>query len=411
MTAVEAAPGPKRRRRVLAIVPAMYLLFVTGEFLTMTHLALALTALGASAFVVGALASSMWIGILCASLVAHRAIAQAGRAPTLVGAALASTLALGSVAAHEVALLWAAGMFTVGVAGGLMWVAGEAWLAEAAPPERRGLLVGLFETAVGVGMLLGPALWPLAVAWGLSPPRVALAIVAVGLAFSLALLPLRHDDAGAQDASSAQPGPGNTPSRGHVASDPAATARRERAWALQLAGIVVASGLLEAGSSALLPSVSVRLGFTPSQAAALGAVIGAGSALLQAPIGGLADRIGHARALRCCWWLLVATSAVLLLRAADPGAWWWAAGFVLGGVGGAVYTLVVIEFGHRLRGAALVRAMSSLVTAYTAGTAAGPALGGALFDATGLPGLAAGLLACSVGGLLAGERASRRAPG
>jgi len=67
-----------------------------------------------------------------------------------------------------------------------------------------------------------------------------------------------------------------------------------------------------------------------------------------------------------------------------------AVGFVLGGVGGAVYTLVVIELGHRLAGSGLVKAMGLLVTGYTGGTASGSVLGGWLFDVAGLAGVLLG---------------------
>jgi predicted MFS family arabinose efflux permease len=48
-----------------------------------------------------------------------------------------------------------------------------------------------------------------------------------------------------------------------------------------------------------------------------------------------------------------------------------------------------------------------LVTAYTAGTAGGPALGGWLFDRAGLPGLAAVMTLCGVVGAGLAWRALR----
>jgi MFS family permease len=83
---------------------------------------------------------------------------------------------------------------------------------------------------------------------------------------------------------------------------------------------------------------------------------------------------------------------------------------VLGGVGGAVYTLLVIELGHRLGGSGLVRAMALLITAYTAGSTVGPAIGGWLFDQTGLAGLAGTLLAIGAAAALLAARAVRAPP-
>lgn len=180
-----------------------------------------------------------------------------------------------------------------------------------------------------------------------------------------------------------------------------------RAIALPLAAVATVSGLMESGISSLLPSISMRLGFGLSEAAALGAVIGAGSALLQPPFGWLADRIGLPRAMGLAWALILLALGVLLAAAPSPGGVLWGVGFVLGGVGGAVYTLVVVELGHRLAGSDLVRAMAMLVTAYTLGTAGGPAAGGWLFDTLGLAGLAAVLLAIGAVGAGLAWRALR----
>ena len=73
-------------------------------------------------------------------------------------------------------------------------------------------------------------------------------------------------------------------------------------------------------------------------------------------------------------------------------------GFTLGGVGGAIYTLCIIDMGNRLSGASLVKAISALVISYSIGTACAPVLGGMLFDGWGMPGFAAAFVVlCVVG--------------
>jgi MFS family permease len=183
-----------------------------------------------------------------------------------------------------------------------------------------------------------------------------------------------------------------------------------RALALPLVSVAAAGGLMESGVSSLLPSISMRLGFSLEAAAWLGAVVGAGSAFMQAPFGALADRVGLRPAMALAWALVLLATLSLGLWAAQPQQVLWLAGFVLGGVGGAVYTLVVIELGHRLGGAALVRAMGLLVTAYTAGTVGGPALGGWLFDLGGLQLLALAMGGCGVAGAVQAWRALRGLP-
>jgi MFS family permease len=375
----------------LWLIPGVYFLFVAAEFVVLTQLALTLTAQGSTAFAVGALASAFWSGIFVASTAAHAVVQRLGHARCFLVAMAASALAVASLLPHDDYTGWLAAAAVMGLGGGLVWVSGEAWLAEAAPRERRGLLIGLFETSVGLGMLAGPALLPLSLWAGVSPLGVALALMAAGFACAWPLLHVAEpavDDAGA------------------AAHDDAAR-NGWRAFAVPLVAVAAASGLMESGTSSLLPSISMRLGFDMNTAAWLGAFIGAGSALLQAPFGALADRIGLGRAMALAWALVLGATLSLWVWAGAPQQVLWPVGFVLGGVGGAVYTLVVIELGHRLVGSGLVKAMGLLVTAYTAGTAGGPALGGWLFDRGGLPALAAVMTLCGLVGAGLAWRALR----
>ena len=371
---------------VLWTIPAVYLLFVGGEFLAMTQLALGLTAAGSSALRVGIVGSALWLGIFAASTRSHAVVARHGHPRTFVAATGVAALAVFSLALHAVYELWVAGVVVLGLAGGMVWVAGESWLAEVAPSERRGFYVGMFETSVGIGMLTGPALVPPAMALGLDPLWAAFAMLAGALAGSLLLWRL--------------PGPAMHP---HDEAEAGADrdAASWRSVAMPLALVAAVAGVMESGVSAMLPSISMRLGFSIQSAAWLGAAIGAGSALLQTPFGLLADRAGLGRAMALAWALVLAAAAALLLGAERPDAVLWVCGFTLGGVGGSIYTLVVIELGHRLAGTGLLRAMSLLVSAYTLGTAGGPVTGGWLFDTYGLRGLAATLLllACIGAGL------------
>jgi MFS family permease len=375
----------ERSTRVLWLVPAVYLLFVAAELAALTQLALQATAHGRSALAVGLLASVMWGGILLGSTQAHAAVQRAGHGRVFVSGTAVSALALATLPLHGQFGAWLAALFVLGVSAGLVWVAGESWLAEAAPPARRGLFVGLFETAVGLGLMAGPALVPLSRHFGVSPLVTAAALMGLTLLLAAALwreaLPPRADAvAGA----------------GEPAAEPAAW----RVVAFPLIVMALLGGAMEGGVSALLPSVSMRAGFGFEEAAWLGAVIGAGSALLQPPVGVLADRLGVPRTMVLAWGVVVAANAVMLAMAAEPARVLWAAGFVLGGFGGAVYTLAIVEMGHRLAGGGLVKAISALVVAYAVGTTAGPLLGGAVFTAGGLHGLAGLLLGLSLAGLV-----------
>jgi len=369
--------------RVFWLIPALYFLLVAAEFGALTYLALTATERGESAFRVGWLAAAMWAGTLCSSAAAHRISQRLGFVTALLGAIL---LAFGSVLAFlasDVFEFWVGCAFVMGLSGGLVWVVGESWLAEAAPTDKRGLYVGWFEAAVGLGLLAGPLMVPLARMLGWEPLVLAASTMGVAAMASLLLIgqKTRHPPPLPQGATR------RTSSTLHW-----------KQVAYPLLAVSILSGMMEAGVSSLMPSLSMRLGFSLEAAALLGAVIGAGSALLQPPAGKMADHWGAQRMILACWGLLLVTSLALLAAAHDPGQFLWLVGFILGGVGGAIYTLSIIEIGHRLTGASLVKAISALIISYSVGTTFAPALGGFLFDRWGMPGFAAAfVLLCVIG--------------
>lgn len=367
-------------------IPLLYFLFIGAEFLTVTAVALDLAATGYSAFAIGIGASALWAGIFTSSLAAHRLVLKLGSGRALCAANLLAPLALAGLILMPGYVSFLIASALIGLAGGVLWVTGEAWLAGIVPADKRGFYVGLFETAVGLGMVCGPLLVALCTIWDIPPLPLGLAVMLTGTLGTFSLL--------------GQPEPPEPPAESGTA--PAALP-----WALfAISGL---SGLMESGSSAILPTVSVQLGFSVEAGALLGTVVGLGSALLQFPAGTLADRLGQRRLMLLCWTILAIAGTALALTAAQPGASLWICGFIFGGVGGAVYTALVVDLGHRLGGPKLVRAMGWMVTCYTAGTMVGPALGGWLFDRGGLTALALAILAGSILGGGISLRVTRRA--
>lgn len=373
---------------VLRAIPLIYFLLVAAEFVAMTHVAFVLTRQGESATAVGLVATLMWLGIFSGSWLASHVTPRFGRERTFRRSVEALTACFAAIALSQGYWLWAGLGFLLGSVVGVIWVTGEAWLAEIAPPDRRGFYVGMFETAVGLGMMTGPMLLALIDRAGGPPLWIAFAM---GLATWLASLMMPHAPAA------------NSGSGGQPAGD--ATAMPEgRGLVLGIALVSLVSGLLESGSAAMLPGLSLRLGFSVQEAAWLGAVIGAGSALLQTPAGHFSDRIGLRRIENLAWICLALAALGLWTQGSEERWMLWLAGFLFGGMGGVIYTLAMVELGHRLNGAALVRATSALVVCYTAGSASGPVLGGWLFDRGGLALLAQGLGVTAVVGLVVNLR-------
>ncbi|MDX6522238.1 MAG: transporter, family, putative family transporter protein [Gaiellales bacterium] len=106
---------------------------------------------------------------------------------TVAGVALMALSTLAYAGAHSFWVLLAA-RGGQGVASGISWTAGLAWLSSSAPPDRRGRVLGLAMTFGSVGALMGPVLaGPLAAWLGIRAPFVLLAAIAAVLTVASAL--------------------------------------------------------------------------------------------------------------------------------------------------------------------------------------------------------------------------------
>jgi MFS family permease len=133
-------------------------------------------------------------------------------------------------------------------------------------------------------------------------------------------------------------------------------------------------------------------------AALLVSASGLGGTLMMLPLGEASDRLPRrAVAIGCAAATLAATLLLPLVAWFGPLAALIA--FVCGGAGGALYTLAMIEIGHRHEGTALVNATAVLVLSYTVGAMLSPALGAAALQwapGWGFPALLAGVAALAL---------------
>src|SRR5204862_7968346 len=106
----------------------------------------------------------------------------------LLGLGLLATTSLVFAFANTVELLDAA-RFVQGIGGAFMWAAGMAWLVGAAPPDRRGELIGSALAAALLGVLFGPVLGGGATVVCDEGVFSGVSVVAVGLAVCATRLP------------------------------------------------------------------------------------------------------------------------------------------------------------------------------------------------------------------------------
>jgi MFS family permease len=388
---VQGAPPAQARLGLWTIFGSTFFELV-GYFMLTPFLVLRLNADGVSTAVIGLFATTAWLGIFCMTPFASAITQRLGRRPTLWLAAVVPVLTTAGFLFTDALPAWFVFNLIGGMASGLRWVLAEAVVAEFAPPGQRGRAIGIFETMVGTTFVIGPALLVWVGAQSDAALWLALALLVVGLGWSLLIPRLPA----AADALSAQVGLGGV-------------------WHAFLAhpltmAIGFVGGFFESGITSILPLYGLTLGLGAATAALLVSASGLGSALMMLPAGLLADRLAHhpkqrfgdefaARRLimRACAAITLLATLVIPFVAGTP---WLAApvAFLWGGAGGCLYTMVMIDIGSREEGITLVNSTAVLVLSYTLGGVLAPALGAAALQwspAVGFPGLL--LLVAGVG--------------
>ncbi|UGS35702.1 MFS transporter [Capillimicrobium parvum] len=132
--------------------------------------------LGLSKAAAGLLSAAYPAGTLIGAIPAGLVVARVGARPTvLLGLGLLAGSSLVFGFANHVALLDAA-RFVQGIGGACTWAGGLAWLVEAAPPARRGALIGTALGAAIGGSLFGPVVGAIA---DLTKPEIVFSTVVV----------------------------------------------------------------------------------------------------------------------------------------------------------------------------------------------------------------------------------------
>jgi len=270
--------------------------------------------------------------------------------------------------------LWFALRAVLHLALTTLFILSEFWITSSAPPQRRGLLLGVYTTCLSLGFALGPLLLAQIGSRGFAPFGLAFALV---VAAAIPVIVARRESPALSPAGQTK----GTSFLRYVFLVPTATAA------------VLVYGAVETGGFALFPVYGTRTGYSEADAALLLTMIGLGNVLLQIPIGIVSDWMRDRRVLLLVC-ALVGLGGMLLLPAIQA-SWWAAAGllFVWGGVVAGLYTVGFAHLGSRLSGTDLAMANAAFVFCYGIGMLAGPQVIGLGMDAFGPHGFAWSLAA------------------
>jgi predicted MFS family arabinose efflux permease len=171
-----------------------------------------------------------------------------------------------------------------------------------------------------------------------------------------------------------------------------------------LALLAFCGGVFEAGLGAVGAAYASASGLSLRSAASVAGAIGVGSFLLQYPAGWAADRFPLSRVFTGAALALLVAS--LAMGFATRAPWLlWACGVVWGGVGGALYTLTIVQVAHTFAGRAAGGGTAAMITGYTWGGSLGPVASGSALQAGGTPGLALLLSVLALAALAGARRA------
>ncbi|WP_374304888.1 MFS transporter [Methylocella sp.] len=339
-----------------------------GLSLTIALIAIRLGEQGYSARAIGFNTAAAGVSTLLSASFIPGLARRFGVRRLLIGAIAVCACCLGAMAFRDDYWLWLGLRAIFGAGLTVLFVLSEYWINAVAPPERRGAILGIYAAAVALGFAAGPLILALVGTAGPAPflAAVFIFLAATPIAFQSGSAPPLEARAAASVL-------------GFLFVAPVAT----------LAGLL--HGAIETAGFGLLPVFALRSGGSVEAGAWFVTLFALGAALLQLPMGALADRCDRRRIL-----LGVAVGGLvgaLVLAVLAPHGLAFAVLLTLwGGLVGSFYALALGYLGARYAGTELASVNAAFVMLYSAGMLAGPPIVGAGMDALGPSGF---FLACA----------------
>ncbi len=356
MSHVAAASGSTSAlegyRNVAAIVAALTIMQGAVGALSVVG-PLTLAGAGASSTAIGAVVSSYAFGFLLGAKLTPREVLRVGHIRCIAAFAAMAALAAGGLSASTAIAWWMAMQFVIGASVAGLLAAGESWVADAAPPEGRGAILGFYLVASKLGLVAGQIL-----AASVGPGDMA-GFLIVALLFTACLLPVAATRRAQPQPPTAEPfGP-------------------RKLWRTTPSAVIAAfiAGLVN-GAVLQLYAVFAR-DLNPSNPAAVAALFNAfligGTMLAQWPAGLISDRIDR-RVVIAGLAAVGAVTAFGLYALASAAPLWVI--LVLAGLWGAgalsYYGIAIAHAADRAAPGQATSMMSGILIIWGAGSIVGP---------------------------------------
>ncbi len=353
----------ERLRGIVACIASTIAVTVTMG-LTLPYLALVLEHQGVDPWLNGLSAAVQMVAVMFLAFLGPRLMARFGTKRVIAGGLAGVAVSLALLPIFPNVWLWFPIRFLLGLSSELVWTAGDVWINQLAPEEKRGRIIGITGFFQHGGFAVGPLLlgvlgtdtwWPL---------YIGTAIVLFGLAPLLIAGPAiktRLGESKARILHFLKIAPG-----------------------LMIAGLMF--GLIDSATLSLLPVYGLRKELSADMAESMLAIFVIGAMLAQIPMGWLTDHF-PARLLM----MVGATLTLIMLVAmpwtiADPVLIYPVLGLMGAGLG-SFYTIALTEMGRRFEGGALIGVTTSFMFLWASGSVVGPGLSGIAIDLAGPDGM------------------------
>ena len=321
---------------------------------SMPLVSLRLEGWGYGSFAIGVMAAMPAIGVLLGAGIASQLAARFGT-PLLMRLCLwGGALSIGLLAILPSYPVWLVMRLLIGVILTIVFILGESWINQLVVERWRGRLVALYGSSYALSQLAGPLLL------GVIGTEADYGFwIGVALLVGSPFLLMGRTGAPTAEACSVTFGDLYDFCRGLPAI----------AWAVAL------FAAFEALILTLLPIYCIGQGFTPDIALFMVSTVVVGDALLQLPIGALADKVSRRTLFSSCALLLMLSSLAIPVLIETPLIWpLWV---LFGASAGGLFTLSLILIGERYRDDALVRANAHVAQLWGIGCLIGPLAAGA----------------------------------